>query len=77
MNLKSFSSASTTIHAGVLQGSVLDSFLGLLYIKDIADDIRNAIKLITDDTFPFANVDNDIIAPSLLLTENLKNNLNP
>lgn len=67
-----FLSAYKSIHAGIPQGSVLGPFLFLLYINDIADGISNNIRLFADDTSLFTIVDNDIITPSLSLTEDLE-----
>jgi hypothetical protein len=45
-----FSSGWEEIDAGVPQVSVLGSFLFLIYIYDIVDDIDCNIKLFADDT---------------------------
>ena len=45
-----FSSTLKGIKAGVPQGTVLVTFLFLVYINDIVKDINNDIRLFADDT---------------------------
>lgn len=52
---------------------MLDPFLFLIYERDIADGKLDNIRLFADDTISlFAIVDNDIIAPSMSLIEDLE-----
>lgn len=58
---------------------MLDPFLFLIYERDIADGKLDNIRLpvFADDTISlFAIVDNDIIAPSMSLIEDLEKNEN-
>lgn len=50
VEIDGFTSNTETINAGVTQGSVLGSFLFLLHINDIFDNLVNHIRLIADDT---------------------------
>ena len=76
VTLEGFSSTYKILDAGVPQGSVLGSFLFLLYINDITNGISNNIRLFADDTSLFAIIDNDIINQTLSLTEDLNTKKN-
>ena len=50
MVLDGTSSQEYTVHAGVLQGSILGPTLSLLFINDLLDDVISNIVIHTDDT---------------------------
>ena len=52
------SSAWGSISAGVPQGSILGTFIFLVYINDLTEDLKCTIKLFADDTFIFTVVKN-------------------
>jgi hypothetical protein len=66
-----FSSTLKGIKAGGPQGSVLGTFLFLVYINDIVNDINNDMRLFADDTSLFVVVENDHAAAATSLTEDL------
>jgi hypothetical protein len=65
-----------TLEAGVPQGSVLRSFVFVLYINDINSDLASRIGLFADDTSLFVVVDNDIINSAKSFTSDLER-INP
>ena len=69
--LEGFSSTLYGINTGIPQGSVLGTFLFLVYINDIVKDINNDIRLFADDTSLFVVVENDHAAAAGSLTEDL------
>ena len=69
--LNGFYSTFQPISAGVPQGSVLGPFLFFLYIKDIADNLVNNIRLFAGDTSLFIVVDNDPNVAAVSLTSDL------
>ena len=44
------------ILAGVLQGSILEPLLFVIYINDLSNDIKSKCKLFADDTSLFSEV---------------------
>jgi hypothetical protein len=69
--LDGFSSSPRSTNAGVPRGSVLESFLFLLYINDISKKLQNPVGLFADDASRVDVVDKDIIS----LAESLTNDL--
>ena len=51
-------SSWTDVNAGVSQGSILGSFLFLIFINDLADGVSSNVKLFADDTSLFSVVHN-------------------
>ena len=60
-----------SIDAGVLQGSILDPFLFLIYINDLSDNLASNVKLFADDTSLFSLI-HDINVSTGELKEHLK-----
>ena len=54
------------ISAGVLQGSVLEPLLFLIYVNELADNIMSDAKLFADDTSVFNVIFDTDISPEAL-----------
>lgn len=70
-----------SINARVPQGSVLESFLSLIYINDIFENISNQIRLFADDTSLVVLVDDKPLTADLEIIKQWSNqwkaDLNP
>ena len=56
VTLKDLNSSCANMNAGVLQASIWDSLLFLIYINGVSDNLQCNPKLFADDTSPFATV---------------------
>ena len=61
----------TNFHAGVLQGSILDPLLFLMYVNDFLENLTTNAKRFADDTWLFLVV-HDVNTSRIELNDNLK-----
>ena len=64
--LNGFSSDYSSIESGVPKGSVLGPLLFLIYINDLAQNIKSNVKCFADDTMLFSVVNNPSISANEL-----------
>ena len=64
-------SSWTNFHAGVLQGSILDPLLFLMYVNDFSENLTTNAERFADDTWLFSVV-HDVNTSGKKLNDDLK-----